>query len=108
MLPTALSALLCSEVANLCLEFLVEKSRELTLNMGAVDHSATNSSNLSERELAALQYIAGYYFRKVYLKIRKASLWLTETSQQSLEILKAAKIDDNSQILVNAKNGGGL
>ena len=108
MLPTTLTAHLCSEAANLCLEFLVQQSRELTLNMGAVDHSATNSSISSERELATLQYIAGYCFRKVYLKIRKVSFWLTETSQQSLEILKAAKIGDDSQILVNAKNRGGL
>ena len=72
------------------------------------EFSSANSSILSERELAALQYIAGYCFQKVYLKIRKASFWLTETSQQSVEILKAAKIDDDSQILVNAKNHGGL
>ena len=56
-----------------------------------------------------MQYLGGCCFRKIYLKIRKSKFWSTEATQQSLEILKVAKVEtDNSQILANSENCGGL
>ena len=60
--------------------------------------------------MAGLQYLGGYVFSSLYKKLRNSSCWKRDQCQQSLSILKAAKLDkiDANQQLINSVNRGGL
>ena len=63
---------------------------------------------LTKNEIYALQYLAGYIFNKFYKKF-KQQLKNNEIYMQYCSILSAGKVyQDEEQILVNAKNRGGL
>ena len=63
---------------------------------------------LTKNEIYALQYLAGYIFHKFYKKF-KQQLKNNEIYMQYCSILLAGKVyQDEEQILVNAKNRGGL
>ena len=63
---------------------------------------------LTKNEIYALQYLAGYIFNKFYKKF-KQQLKNNEIYMQYCSILSAGKVyQDDKQILVNAKNRGGL
>ena len=63
---------------------------------------------LTKNEIYALQYLAGYIFHKFYKKF-KQQLKNNEIYMQYCSILSAGKVyQDEEQILVNAKNRGGL
>ena len=91
-----------SEVFNCCLSDLCEPIPDKTKA-----NQAGECKQFSKRELDALEYVAGYCFRKIYFKIRNNKRWNTDLSQQHLSILKAIKTD-SSQALVDIKNRGGL
>ena len=97
-LPRQLSALLCSETANLCLRELCNGTEN-----GEVDFTVY----LTEKDKDCIQYLAGYCFRTLYTRIRSSRLWQSDHSQQCLSLLIAAKCD-NEQSLVHIKNRGGL
>ena len=65
-----------------------------------------NAHNISDRQLAGLQYIAGYVISKLYKKIQKSNTKVTKA------ILEAAREHDEvittNQKLVSALNRGGL
>lgn len=64
-------------------------------------------ASLSENEFAALQYLAGHVIHKSYTRLRKRKNW--KNYQQSIDILKACKIEPNdSHKLVASKDRGGL
>lgn len=100
-----LSALLCSEITNLCL----------------VDLSCNNSSDfsniiskestpiLTEKDIHCIQYLAGYCYRTVFQRIRRKKQWQSEYSQQCLTVLKAAKLaTPEGQPLIMSRDRGGL
>ncbi len=99
------TVLLLTEVINLCLSKLCGL---------AVDQNPQETSqsierkNLTKRETDALEYVAGYCFRKIYFNIRNNKHWKSNLSQQYLSILRAAKTDATSQTLVDLRNRGGL
>ena len=63
---------------------------------------------LTKNEIYTLQYLAGYIFHTFYKKF-KQQLKNNEIFMQYCSILSAGKIyQDEEQILVNAKNRGGL
>ena len=97
-LPRQLSALLCSEIANLCLRELSNDTENGEVNF---------TVDLTEKDKDCIQYLAGYCFRTLYTRIRSSSLWQSDHSQQCLSLLIAAKCD-NEQSLVDIKNRGGL
>ena len=98
-LPRQLSALLCSEIANLCLrELCNETENEVDFHVEV---------DLTEKDKDCIKYLAGYCFRTLYTRIRSSRLWQSDNSQQCLSLLVAAKCDDE-QSLVDVKNRGGL
>ena len=67
------------------------------------------TKNLDDRELSALQYIAGYVLQIINQKIRNLQKNDLFESQQFLSILQARKSSNNPNTkLVNALNRGGL
>ena len=97
-LPRRLSALLCSEIATLCLRQLSDEDKE----------SDTPEIYITEKDKECIQYLAGYCFRTLYTRIRSSKVWQSDHSQQCLSLLKAAKSDTSVQSLVDVKNRGGL
>ena len=71
-------------------------------------NKSTTTHNLQEREIAGLQYLGGYVLHKLYRKHAKAN---SKESQQAMAVLKAGKLEDNSdssQKLIASLNRGGL
>ena len=77
---------------------------------GAEAVSSKTSKHISEREIAGLKYLGGYVFSSLYKTLRNSSSWKSDQCQQSLSILKAAKLDriDAIQQLINSVNRGRL
>ena len=80
-------------------------------------NGSTNSTNtstiltpvLSEKEIAALQYVAGHVIHKIYLKLRKSKNRNKDHFQQCIQLLRSLKVQPNeSQKLVSMKDCGGL
>lgn len=64
---------------------------------------------LSERELAALQYLSGHVIHKTYLQLRKSKHWREEKFQQCITLLRSFKTEPtDDHRLVKAKDRGGL
>ena len=68
--------------------------------------------NLSDKEMAGLQYIGGYVLHKLHKKHASSKFKDTPESQQVMSLLKAGKADDvttgDSQRLISSLNRGGL
>ena len=82
------------------LKFTVDKDIQET-------HQLNEGKAFTKREIDALEYMAGYCFKKIYLKIRNSKHWKSDLSQQYLSILRAIKTD-TPQTLVDIKSRGGL
>ena len=68
-----------------------------------------DSVKLSERKLKSLQYLVGYVFHKLYSKFKFSKTKDCVYSKHCLSILLCCKVDsDDTQILINAKDLGGL
>ena len=70
-----------------------------------------HTKNLSEREIAALQYLGGYVISNLSKKIKNCKNYKSDECQQALSLLSACKSDndgDRSLKLVSALNRGGL
>ena len=80
----------------------------LNRNNVSVVKENTGSSNLTEKEMAVLQYVAGHVIHKIFLKLRKSKHWRGEYFQQCIQLLHSFKIDSNDQKLIKAKDRGGL
>lgn len=97
------TTLLLTEVITFCLcelsELTVDKKTEASLTV--------EGKQFSKREIDALEYVAGYCFRKIYFKIGNKKDCNMHLNQQKLSILKAVKTD-SLQTLVDIKNRGGL
>ena len=64
---------------------------------------------ISERDQKSLQYIAGYVVHKSYTKFKFSKNKDREYSKQCSSILLCCKTDsDNTQILINSQDRGGL
>ena len=61
-LPRRLSALLCSEIATLCLRQFSDEDKE----------SDTPEIYITEKDKECIQYLAGYCFRTLYTRIRSS------------------------------------
>ena len=77
-------------------------------NVQPTDNEMEVNEVLTKNEIYALQYLAGHIFHKFYKKF-KHQLKNNEIYMQYCSILSAGKVhQDEEQILVNAKNRGGL
>ena len=106
-LQPKVSTLLATKLANATLHHCITSAK---VQPEAEAVSSKTSKHFSEREIAGLQYLGGYVFSSLYKKLRNSSSWKSDQCQQSLSILKAAKLDkiDTSQQLTNSVNRGGL
>ena len=96
---TQSSALLESEVLNKSLYYLREDEKQIA--------EFSKEKDISEKETYALQYLACYVFHKLYKKFKMAGK--KYEYMQYCSILLGAKVfQDQEQILVNAKDRGGL
>ena len=66
--------------------------------------------NISERELAGLQYLGGYVFQRLYKRVRQLPNYRSELSQKIMSLLLAGKSEGQNLNLklVNALDRGGL
>ena len=106
-LQPKVSTLFATKLANATLHHCITSAK---VQPEAEAVSSKTSKHFSEREIAGLQYLGGYVFSSLYKKLRNSSSWKSDQCQQSLSILKAAKLDkiDASQQLINSVNRGGL
>ena len=98
--------------------FLHELSNVILSKLLSVSESESfldtgNDFNLSEKEMAGLQYLSGYVFHKLFSKLRKSKRYYESFEVKlSCDLLKAAKIDDEAgkekRRLINIKDRGGL
>ena len=93
------SALLESEVLNQLLNYQWEDEKE--------NAEYSKEKDISEKETCALQYLAGYVFYKLYTKFKMAANKYEYVQYCSI-LLGAKFFQDEEQILVNAKDRGGL
>ena len=81
--------------------------KHLSDNLQEVNNSKQIS--MTEKERFGLQYLGRYVFHRIYEKLRNSKEWQSQLNTSCMAILRAGKCDtDDSQILVNVKNGGGL
>ena len=106
-LQPKVSTLFATKLANATLHHCIISAK---VQPEAEAVSFKTRKHFSEREMAGLQYLGGYVFSSLYEKLRNSSSWKSDQCQQSLSILKAAKLDkiDASQQLINSVNRGGL
>ena len=106
-LQPKVSTLFATKLANATLHHCITSAK---VQPEAEAVSSKTSKYFSEKEIAGLQYLGGYVFSSLYKKLRNSSSWKSDQCQQSLSILKAAKLDkiDASQQLINSVNRGGL
>ena len=70
------------------------------------------SHNLSDRQLAGLQYLSGYVIHKLYKKSKNCKAWSSPENQIKQHILKTCREEDQNkqtnQKLLSTVNRGGL
>ena len=67
------------------------------------------TKNLSNEELAGLQYLGGYVLQKLHKKIKNSKNFMSDESQQILSILEAGRGEPNENFeLINVLDRGGL
>ena len=54
------------------------------------------TKNLDEREIAGMQYLAGYVLRKVYMKLKCCPKNKSEESQQAMSLILAGKLTEKN------------
>ena len=98
------STLLSTEVAN---QFLALANAEDT-----TQPISRSDINFSEKDIASLEYLAGYCFRTVYARLRNSSKHRSVHSQQSMSVLQAGKCNSDAEMpvqrLVDVRDRGGL
>ena len=73
-----------------------------------MDREIGVNNELTKNEIYVLQYLAGYIFHKIYKKFTQ-QLKNNEIYMQYCSVLSVGKVhQDEQQILVDAKNRGGL
>jgi hypothetical protein len=98
-LSTDHGTLLLHELANHVLHHLSGKKLD----------SSVEAKTITEKERSGIQYLSGYVFHKTYCKLRMNKNYHTSVFlQQSAEILRQARVEDESQRLISIKNRGGL
>ena len=98
-IPKQISMLLFSELATLCLEYIMN---------GKKSTSAVETSCIfTDKDIHCLEYFSGYCSGEMYRKLRKSRSSQSEVCSQWLSILLAAKTK-NDQKLVDVKNRGGM
>lgn len=91
--------LLLHELANHILHHLVGKKLNVPVEANAI----------TEKERSGIQYLSGYVFHKTYCDLRRNKNYHKCLAlQQSAEILRQSRVDDNSQRLISIRNRGGL
>ena len=88
-----------SKVLNQLLHYLREDEKQSA--------EFSKEKYISEKETHALQYLAGYVFHELYKKFKMVAKKY-ECIQHCSTLLGAKVFQDEEQILVNAKDGGGL
>ena len=92
------------ELSNKCVSHLLHKRRRRRTTT-----TTTHPLKLSEKEFAALQYVAGHVVHKIYLKLRKSKHWKKDHFQQSIQLLHSFKAETtDDQKLIKGKDRGGL
>ena len=92
---------LVRELSFKCLSHLRGQASQKTSNIG--------SRKLTEREIAALQYLSGHVIRKTYYKLRKSPSWRKPSHQQCIDLLSKVKIlPTEEHKLIKARDRGGL
>ena len=67
------------------------------------------TKNITDKELAALQYLGGYVLRHMYTKYRNSKNYKCEEYQEAMALLLAGKTETNSNAkIVDALSRGGL
>ena len=80
--------------------------KHLSDNIQEVNNS--KEIGMTEKERFGLQYLGGYVFHRIYKKLSPKE-WQSQYSTSCMAILRARKCEtDDSQILVDVKNRGGL
>ena len=93
-------ALLIQEVSLHLIKHLSDNIQEV---------NSLKEISMTEKECFGLQYLGGYIFHRMYRKVRNSKEWQSQYSTSCMAILRAGKCDsDDTQILVNVKNRGGL
>ena len=81
--------------------------KHLSDNVEEVNSSKRTSR--TEKERFGLQYLGGYFFHRIYEKLRNSKGWQSQNNTSRMAIFRAGKCDtDDRQILVNVKNRGVL
>lgn len=110
LLPTkfediTLTNILLTEVANFMLLHLSGDNNVIPSSNEST--TATTASNLSEKEIKVLQYLAGFIIHKLYKKYKYSKHNIFQ--KQYLSILLACKVDsDISQRYIEIRDRGGL
>ena len=94
---------LMSEVATDVLEHLKSEGKSATESM------VITAAAISENELKSLQYLAGFVIHKLHSKFFFSRKTCNTVHSQYCLILQACKVDfDDSQVLINVRDRGGL
>ena len=107
-LSSKVATLFATKLLSSVLRYVVKSKDETKSN--AEQASVAKTVSLSDKEISGLQYLGGYVFHSLHKKLRRSSKWKTNACQQSLSLLKAAKLEkpDNDQKLVCSLNRGGI
>ena len=99
-LPEKASKVICLKFVELLIASLNKK--EIVENI--------TIKNLTEKEVAGLQYLGGYVLRKIYMKLKLSEHNKLESNQQAMEILSTAKstVQSPSPTYVEDLTRGGL
>ena len=99
-----------STISNI---LLTEVANHMLIHLSGVNKDALgnieNVTFISEKELNSLQYLAGFIIHKLHTKFRFSKFSSSDYNKQCISILQACKVEsDDSQILVNIRDRGGL
>ena len=99
-LGQCLGALLIQDVSLHLMKHLSDNTQEV---------NNSKKISMTEKERFGLQYLGGYVSHRIHKKLRNSKEWHSQYSTSCMAILRAGKCDsDDTQILVNVKNRGGL
>ena len=92
---------------------MTEVANHILIHISGINTATNNPleviSSITEKEMKCLQYISGYIVQKFHNKFRFSKSFSNNYNRQCVAILKACKVDsDETQSLVNARDGGGL
>ena len=94
------NSLLQSEIANQVLHYLSSKEEN--------DLQSTAKKEITEKEMYGLQYLAGYVFHTLYRKFKTKTAKVNHADFWCSILLSGRVFQDEEQLLVNAKDRGGL